>query len=103
MSLPLLTEMERRESIADRTHELFVAHPGEWISLTDLVRAFGSAVTVRIRLDLRKTRGLNIHWNKQNGAQSAYRYLPHVPIGPEASEPMREVTLFNQSDRHEGR
>lgn len=103
MTTHLPDELERRESIADRTHELFVAHPGEWISLTDLVRAFGSAVTVRIRLDLRKKRGLNIHWNKQNGAQSAYRYLPHVPLGPEASEPMREVTLFNQSDRQERR
>ena len=35
--------------------------------------------------------------------RSFYRYLAHAPIGEPADQPMRDVTLFNLSDRQERR
>ena len=100
---PLLDELERRQSIADTLEQHFKANVGRWISIGELSKMVGSAFGSRIRCDLKPKRGMNIVWNKQNGAKSAYRYLPYSPLGPDATEPMREVTLFNLSDRQERR
>jgi hypothetical protein len=76
-----------REFFANRLEAYFKAHPGEWISLFDLMKIGGPSWRSRIACDLRKKRGLNIVWNKSNLA-SAYRYLDHTPLGRPADVPV---------------
>ena len=81
-------EMERRQSGTQKLLELFHARPCQWISWCDLGE-LGGNLAWRTRVsDCRKivTRaGGQIEWNK-NIRDSRYRYLPHTPLGRDASE-----------------
>jgi hypothetical protein len=82
--MPTQTELEFRataggQSQAERLRELFLARPGEWISMTDLGRAIGAwAVHSRVA-DCRRKFGMLIEnkteLNRETGQRfSYYRY-----------------------------
>lgn len=74
------TELQRRQSLADKLEALFTIRPGEWISLAELARVGGTG-GFRTRIsELRLKRGMHIEHNGFNGAKSAHRYVPN-PLG----------------------
>jgi len=91
----LAPELERRESLKSRLERLFRSRPREWISMTDLalVGGVGGFRTRISELNLREKNPMLIEWNGLNGARSAHRYVPYVPLGPSADAP-RERRLF---------
>jgi hypothetical protein len=82
-------EIVRRRSLADQVEELFKARPGVWIPLAELARVGGTGgYRTRIsELRLRKIDPMNIDHNGLNGARSCHRFLPHQPLGRDASHP----------------
>lgn len=88
------TELERRESCADKLEALLRSRPGEWISMRDLA-AVGGIGGWRTRLsDLRLKRGLNIVHNGKNGQASAHRFIPYEPLARDAGEYRTQPELF---------
>ncbi len=89
-------EADRRQSLEDRVLALFRSRPLRWIAWTELAEA-GGACAWRTRIsDARKVfrkEGGSVEWNKRVHA-SAYRYVPYVPLGRDASEYVVQPGLF---------
>ena len=107
----IAAEHQRRHSNRDAIAEYLKAHQAQWIDAGTLAE-LGGALAWRTRLsDCRLKLGMyieNMQERDFNGdgtlnVRSFYRYLAHAPIGEPADQPMREVTLFNLSDRQERR
>ncbi len=81
------SELARRQGKADVLETEFRARPGEWIRIGELTRLVGSAFGSRIRCDLKPKRHMHIVWNGENGEDSAYRFIPHEPLGRAADVP----------------
>jgi hypothetical protein len=75
-----------RQFFANRLEAHFRAHPLIWVSLPELMQIGGPSWRSRIANDLRQKRQLNVVWNKSN-LQSAYMFLPYVPLGRSADVP----------------
>lgn len=82
-------EIQRRASLKDRIEALFRSRPGEWISITELadIGGVGGWRTRKCELENRKIDPMHIEHNGLNGAASAHRFLPHTPLGRDASVP----------------
>jgi hypothetical protein len=77
-------ELKRRDSLTDAVEAYFRAHPNTWLSMADLSKV-GGLGGFRTRIsDCRIKRGMHIENNRKNGARSAYRFLPYVPLARDA-------------------
>ena len=85
-------ELERRQSLASQLEEFMKAHPGEWISIQELAQigGIGGWRTRLSELSRRKVDPLHLEHNGKNGAASCHRYLPHDPLGRDATEPISD-------------
>jgi len=81
-------EMQRRQTNADKLRAFFEARPGEWIPARDLEFAGRQAWRTRVselRVRLETAGDGTIEWNHKT-LDSAYRFLPHKPLGRDAAE-----------------
>lgn len=90
-----------RATFVHRVAEYFKAHAGQWIDGRDL-EVIGGRYAWRSRVsDCRTERDMKID-NRQRRSTSKdgtkytiseYRYLPYVPLGPDAGEPRARTLL----------
>ncbi len=93
----MTTEHQRRQTLAQKLEDLLKSRPGEWIALHELaaVGGIGGWRTRLSELGRRSVDPLTIEHNGKNGAASAHRYLPWVPLGRAADvEPPDQPSLF---------
>lgn len=75
-----MTARHSRSSLTSNIENLFKSKPGAWISMRELAQ-IGGVGGWRSRIcDVRKSRGLDIEWNKRNGSKSAYRFVNQLAI-----------------------
>ncbi len=85
-------ELARRQSLAAQLEALLRSKPGEWISIQELAQigGIGGWRTRLSELSRRKVDPMHIAHNGKNGAASCHRYLPHEPLGRDATEPIAD-------------
>ncbi len=94
-------ELERRASFLDATEALFRSKPLQWIPWSELAKV-GGALAWRSRCaECRTERGMRIEWNR-NVRESAYRFVPHEPIGRDSTQPTPALPLFEAGDPESG-
>ena len=89
-------EQERRETCGARLIALFQRLPLVWIPMKDM-HAAGDAWRSRlpkIRRQFSRDNVGIVKWNGKNGIASAYMFIPHVPLGRDASERIQQKSLF---------
>lgn len=90
-------ELERRASNRDRVAAYFRAHPLVWIPWHEFARIGGGAAWRTRISECRTDLGMTIEnrlSSAEFGVQSVYRYVPHVPLGRDAGEPVAQKGLF---------
>lgn len=89
-------ELTRRRVAARKVLAFLLANPSRWLSWKRFV-SLGGACAWRSRIsDARKVveaDGGRLEWNGRT-RRSAYRYLPYVPLGRDASTPTTQASLF---------
>lgn len=95
-------EYERRHRRLRELAEFFRAHTAEWIDARTLEGVAGRCAWRSRVSELRTKLGMTVE-NKQErltvadgtfAVLSSYRYLPHVPLGPDASADRTQRSLF---------
>ncbi len=91
------SEVERRQFFADRLADYFRAHPLVWVSIMKLIEIGGPSWRSRICEDLRKKRGMEIPWNRDN-KHSAYMFKPFTPLARDAGDKTNPLPLLDGLD-----
>jgi hypothetical protein len=92
----LIAHLAHRKTRTELVMDAFQAAPGRWIDAHTLAHLGGFCAWRSRVSDARKRllhAGLGIvEWNGEH-IESAYRFVPHVPLGPDPSR-YRDQTLF---------